>query len=89
MPPPVCSRLDPPANFFRIRLVCTLLEACAQYFSRGPARRKLERFVPYLQRYVLAKPPLPRFPEDGVLRGSLFAIHGLGIRGIEEPRFAG
>eukprot|EP01036_Dinobryon_divergens_P054802 gene54802-73226_t len=37
----------------------------------------------------MAKPPLPRFPEDGVLRGSLFAIHGLGIRGIEEPRFAG
>ena len=37
----------------------------------------------------MAKPPLPRFPEDGALRGSLFAIHGLGIRGIEEPRFAG
>ena len=27
----------------------------------------------------MAKPPLPRFPGDGVLRGSLFAITGLGI----------
>jgi L-arabinonolactonase len=35
----------------------------------------------------MAKPPLPRFPDDGVLRGSLFAIRGLGIKGIPEPRF--
>jgi L-arabinonolactonase len=35
----------------------------------------------------MAKPPLPRFPGDGVLRGSLFAIHDLGIRGVPEPRF--
>jgi hypothetical protein len=26
----------------------------------------------------MAKPPLPRFPSDGVLRGSLFAIRDLG-----------
>jgi sugar lactone lactonase YvrE len=37
----------------------------------------------------MAKPPLPRFPGDGALRGSLFAIYDLGIRGIPEPRFAG
>jgi sugar lactone lactonase YvrE len=35
----------------------------------------------------MAKPPLPRFPSDGVLRGSLFAIHDLGIKGVPEPRF--
>jgi len=35
----------------------------------------------------MAKPPLPRFPGDGVQRGSLFAIHGLDIRGVPEPRF--
>ncbi|MEX2692978.1 SMP-30/gluconolactonase/LRE family protein [Rhizobium mongolense] len=35
----------------------------------------------------MSKPPLPRFPDDGQLRGSLFAISGLGVRGIEEPRF--
>ncbi len=37
----------------------------------------------------MAKPPLPRFPSDGVLRGSMFAIHDLGIKGVPEPRFAG
>jgi L-arabinonolactonase len=37
----------------------------------------------------MAKPPLPRFPGDGVLRGSLFAIYDLGIKGVPEPRFAG
>jgi len=35
----------------------------------------------------MAKPPLPRFPGDGVLRGSLFAIYDLGVTGIPEPRF--
>jgi L-arabinonolactonase len=35
----------------------------------------------------MAKPPLPRFPGDGRLRGSLFAIYDLGIRGLPEPRF--
>ncbi len=35
----------------------------------------------------MAKPSQPRFPSDGVQRGSLFAIHGLGVRGVPEPRF--
>ena len=37
----------------------------------------------------MAKPPLPRFPGDGVLRGSLFAIPASVSRGVPEPRFAG
>jgi L-arabinonolactonase len=36
----------------------------------------------------MGKPPLPRFPDDGQQRGSLFAITGLGIRGVPEKRFA-
>jgi L-arabinonolactonase len=35
----------------------------------------------------MAKPPLPRFPGDGALRGSLFAIYDLGVKGVPEPRF--
>lgn len=35
----------------------------------------------------MARPPLPRFPGDGQLRGSLFAIRGLGVHGIPETRF--
>jgi sugar lactone lactonase YvrE len=37
----------------------------------------------------MAKPPLPRFPGDGQLRGSLFAVRGLGVRGVPEQRFGG
>ncbi|KAL4452134.1 hypothetical protein ABPG75_007796 [Micractinium tetrahymenae] len=58
-PPEVTRKLDPPANYFRIRLICGLLGVCGQYFTRGAARRKLDRLLPYLQRYLLAKPPLP------------------------------
>jgi len=35
----------------------------------------------------MARPPLESSPKDGVLRGSLFAIHGLGIKGLPEHRF--
>lgn len=35
----------------------------------------------------MAKPPLPRFPSDNQLRGSLFAIYDLGIKGVAEVRF--
>ena len=37
----------------------------------------------------MSKPPLPRFPVDGIQGGSLFAIYDLGVRGLEEPRFGG
>ena len=35
----------------------------------------------------MAKPPLARFPGDGFLRGSLFAIYDLAVRGLPEQRF--
>ncbi|SHO65742.1 Sugar lactone lactonase YvrE [Pseudoxanthobacter soli DSM 19599] len=35
----------------------------------------------------MAKPPLPRFPDDPVQRGSTFAIYDLGAKGLPEPRF--
>jgi sugar lactone lactonase YvrE len=37
----------------------------------------------------MAKPPLPVLPGDNVLRGSVFAVHGLGVQGRPEPRFGG
>ena len=37
----------------------------------------------------MARPPLPTFPDDPVLPGSLFAITGLGVTGVPEPRFGG
>jgi regulator of nonsense transcripts 2 len=53
------AKLDPATNYFRIRLVCALLETCGTYFSRGGARRRLDRYLLYFQRYVLSKPSLP------------------------------
>lgn len=51
--------LDPPDDFFRIRLIITLLQTCGHYFDRGSSKRKLDRFLIYFQRYVLSKGPIP------------------------------
>ena len=37
----------------------------------------------------MSQPPLPRFPGDNQLRGSVFAIYGLGIQGVAETYFKG
>ncbi|MFA7579566.1 SMP-30/gluconolactonase/LRE family protein [Castellaniella sp.] len=37
----------------------------------------------------MSRPPLPRFPTDSVLGGSVFMITGLGIQGVPEHRFGG
>lgn len=37
----------------------------------------------------MAKPPLSRFPGDGVPRGAVFAIRDLAVVGVPEPRFGG
>lgn len=35
----------------------------------------------------MSQPPLPRFPDDNQLRGSLFAIYSLGVKGVAETLF--
>uniref|UniRef100_G3UN69 Regulator of nonsense transcripts 2 n=1 Tax=Loxodonta africana TaxID=9785 RepID=G3UN69_LOXAF len=52
------SSLDPPEHLFRIRLVCTILDTCGQYFDRGSSKRKLDCFLVYFQRYVWWKKSL-------------------------------
>ncbi len=47
--------LDPIDNFFRIRLVCVLLDTCGQYFDRGSTMKKLDCFLLYFQRYYMFK----------------------------------
>ena len=47
------SSLDPPEHLFRIRLVCTILDTCGQYFDRGSSKRKLDCFLVYFQVYKL------------------------------------
>jgi regulator of nonsense transcripts 2 len=36
-------------DFFRIRLVATLLETCGIFFNRGAAGKKLDYFLSFLQ----------------------------------------
>ncbi|KAI5440989.1 Regulator of nonsense transcripts upf2, variant 3 [Lathyrus oleraceus] len=51
--------LDPPEDFFRIRLIITLLETCGHYFDHGSSKKKLDRFLTHFQRYILSKGALP------------------------------
>eukprot|EP00898_Chlorokybus_atmophyticus_P007627 jgi/Chlat1/7866/Chrsp66S07293 len=44
---------------FRVRLVCTLLGTCGQFFDRGSSRRKLDIFLVYFQRYIINLPSVP------------------------------
>ncbi|KAI0817530.1 MIF4G domain-containing protein [Xylaria sp. FL0064] len=60
--PPVPGRLNPfdmPDDFFRIRLISTMLETCGMFFNRGAAGKKLDYFLSFLQYYIHTKPPLP------------------------------
>ncbi|XP_046622632.1 regulator of nonsense transcripts 2 [Neodiprion virginianus] len=51
----VPTLLDPPEHLFRIRLVCTLLETCGQYFSGGSSKKKLDYFLIFFQHYYWFK----------------------------------
>uniref|UniRef100_A0A8C5PGW2 Regulator of nonsense transcripts 2 n=1 Tax=Leptobrachium leishanense TaxID=445787 RepID=A0A8C5PGW2_9ANUR len=58
------SALDPPEHLFRIRLVCTILDTCGQYFDRGSSKRKLDCFLVYFQRYFWWKKSLDVWTKD-------------------------
>ncbi|KZF23366.1 hypothetical protein L228DRAFT_209787 [Xylona heveae TC161] len=51
--------LDMPDDFFRIRLVCTILDTCGVCFDRSTARKKLDFFLKFFQYYLYTKDPLP------------------------------
>jgi regulator of nonsense transcripts 2 len=60
--PPVPGRInsfDMPDDFFRIRLVATVLETCGIFFNRGVAGKKLDYFLSFFQYYIYTKDPLP------------------------------
>jgi len=46
---------DSEDNGFRVRLVCTLLEACGSKFGKKERRAKLDTFLRYFERYTLSK----------------------------------
>jgi regulator of nonsense transcripts 2 len=57
--PGVYNPLDQSDDYFRIRLVCNLLESCGMYYDKGAAKKKLDFFLTYFQYYVCTKESLP------------------------------
>ena len=46
-------------DFFRIRLICTILDTCGICFDRGSSRKRLDFFLTFFQYYLTTKDPLP------------------------------
>lgn len=67
------SPLDMPDDFFRIRLVCVLLDTVGMCFDRGRQMRKLDNFLVFFQYYALCKEELPT-EVDFMLSDSLEAV---------------
>jgi len=65
--------IDLPDDYFRIRLVSSLLETCGTYFDKGAARKKLDFFLTYLQYYVQTKEPVP-MDVDFVIQDTFAAL---------------
>ncbi|KIJ67888.1 hypothetical protein HYDPIDRAFT_147949 [Hydnomerulius pinastri MD-312] len=81
--------LDMPDDFFRIRLVCVMLDTVGMCFDRGSQKRKLDNFLVFFQYYVLCKEELP-MDVDFMLSDSLEAIRPklIMLKSIEEAAAA-
>lgn len=49
------SAIDSTSDFFRVRLICTLLDTFGHYLRRGPANVRLDHFLVHFQHYILTK----------------------------------
>ena len=48
-PDGTATELDPPHSYFRVRLVCTLLDSCGQYFDHGTNKKRLDNYLVFFQ----------------------------------------
>ncbi|KAI0930686.1 hypothetical protein AcV5_007335 [Taiwanofungus camphoratus] len=83
------SPIDMPDDFFRIRLVCIILDTCGMCFDRGTQHKKLDNFLAFFQMYVLCKAPLPMDVEF-MLSDSLEAVRPkmVAFKTLEEAGVA-
>ena len=51
--------LDLSDDFFRTRLVCSILDTCGTCFDRGAAKKKLDFFLTFFQYYLRTKDRMP------------------------------
>ncbi|KAI9453157.1 ARM repeat-containing protein [Lactarius psammicola] len=77
--------IDMPDDFFRLRLVCVLLDTCGMCFDRGSQKRKLDNLLVFFQYYLLCKEPMPMDAEF-MVTDSLEAIRPklVMLKDIEE-----
>ncbi|CAD7091220.1 unnamed protein product [Hermetia illucens] len=68
----VYSPLDPPDSLFRLKLGCTLLDTCGQYFTSAVSRKRLDYFLVFFQHYYWYKKSNPIFSRDNT--SDLFPI---------------
>jgi len=47
--PGLITQLDLPDDFFRIQLICTILETCVEYFEKGTGKKKMDFFLNFFQ----------------------------------------
>ncbi|KAH9832305.1 ARM repeat-containing protein [Rhodofomes roseus] len=65
--------VDMPDDFFRVRLVCVVLDTVGMCFDRGTQQKKLDNLLTFFQFYVLCKDSLPMDVEF-MLTDSLEAV---------------
>lgn len=53
------NSFDPADDFFRVRLIATILDTCGIYFNRGAAGKKLDYFLSFFQYYIYTKVEMP------------------------------
>ncbi|ODN04067.1 Regulator of nonsense transcripts 2 [Orchesella cincta] len=57
----VFTKMDPPDNMYRVRMVCHMLRMCGDYLTSSNSRRRLNFFLKYFQRYYVYKRTLPHW----------------------------
>ncbi|KAJ3225297.1 hypothetical protein HK099_007032 [Clydaea vesicula] len=61
------SPLDAPNDYFRIRLICTLLDTCCNIFESKKNKKRIKQFLFFFQMYYYTKLKPPRDIEYTVL----------------------
>jgi len=72
--------LDMPDDFFRVRLVCALLDTCGMCFDRGTQRKRLDNFLIFFQVCHYIYNPCTTSPDELVVLCLLQANSAYGRR---------
>ncbi|TDL26278.1 ARM repeat-containing protein [Rickenella mellea] len=81
--------IDMADDFFRVRLVCVLLDTCGMCFDHGVQKKKLDNFLLFFQLYTFTKIDLPMDVEF-MLSDSLEALRPnlVKFKTFEDAAFA-